>query len=139
MKLRQNDFDPLGATPVMPQLKTMHQNGNEISPAACPSCEKARQLRELVASGRTHWEGCWRDHLSCAVARAKELESLAEIGRRMKALPIGAEVTRFADDEWEVGGTDYEDGYVTVAEGDSLLDVLRAAQIGEEVTRADQT
>lgn len=25
--------------------------------------------------GRTHWEGCWRDHLDCAVARVEALEA----------------------------------------------------------------
>ncbi len=25
--------------------------------------------------GRTHWEGCWREHLECAVARVEMLEN----------------------------------------------------------------
>lgn len=28
-----------------------------------------------MMDGKTHWEGCWREHLDCAVARVEELES----------------------------------------------------------------
>lgn len=28
----------------------------------------------LSDSGKTHWEGCWRDHYQCAMQRIEELE-----------------------------------------------------------------
>ncbi len=28
--------------------------------------------------GRTHWEGCWREHLECAVARIEEYKRITE-------------------------------------------------------------
>ena len=31
-------------------------------------------------SGRTHWEGCWRDHLDCAVAEVERLSTSSEKG-----------------------------------------------------------
>lgn len=29
-----------------------------------------------MTDGRTHWEGCWREHRDCAVAEVEELRAL---------------------------------------------------------------
>lgn len=36
-------------------------------------CQECRE-RRVAQSGRTHWDGCWRHHLECAVARVEQLE-----------------------------------------------------------------
>lgn len=28
-----------------------------------------------MTDGKTHWNGCWREHLECAVARVEEYEN----------------------------------------------------------------
>jgi hypothetical protein len=33
-----------------------------------------RKSRFEAESGKTHWEGCWRDHYRCAMRRIEELE-----------------------------------------------------------------
>ena len=42
--------------------------------------EEAAAERRERQSGRTHWEGCWRDHLDCAVAEVERLSTSSEKG-----------------------------------------------------------
>ena len=53
-------------------------------------CEgDCRQGRDCASQGRTHWEGCWREHSACAVAMIERLQ--AENAALRKALEVIAD------------------------------------------------
>lgn len=74
--------------------------------------------RQARSAGTTHWEGCWRQHFDCAVARIEEMETVRRQTRE-QVLREAIEVVNFSEGDCDFVEFKLQQALATQGEQDS--------------------
>lgn len=104
--------------------------GYECGCASCVSGASSTVRERVAAKIGTHWDGCWRDHHECAIARIEERAADTERLDWMEAQRTRDIVFRMESSGWRAY-KDSEDGQRPIAPfGRTLRDAIDAARTG---------